>query len=753
MAEMDFSRLFSGASPVLSGLAPIPVLDPTVGGGNIRVQPIAAIQPVSTQPELVAAGIGKGLEALGQGYFGGIMQKKKDAKDEIERKRKSDLDERQMKLEEAKVAHQKDKELRDRLAAVGADKFPGESNAFPAGSAQPPQDQPIEDQATQVGQNAARLARVGSFIPEAYTETTKPFEKEKYSREVNTPRFSPEKAFEESKPPQQLEIVPKPLSQGVPSAAPAAAPSKALANVPVVTDPSIQRPSDGVPKNRAQELVMRGFTPAPGDENLPPTNEAPIVTAGKQAWSWLKGVKEKVEQTEPNGMAGTPWEQGGARYRNPAERVVEKPSEVADPQASYQFPEEKWKQLQQATASENLKELSPYATASADTGDRSTDKTPALSPTLPVPEAKPTYPLDISKLYDIQYKETPGATAQQPVQQTPKAQANPFVVPERPKASEIPKDFATRDYAAARAEQAKNYGFYYEPMGRIETHKDPNGSQWYKVVRDPEKASIIEQKLGRLETMSQRYDKYKLQEQNTIDREQTKFYSNPDVKAFTAPNGMRQSFSRFVKDYDAIAKNPEASGISDIGLLDMFGRAEGGGRITEGQAALALRAVGILDKPELLIQNLQGGARLSPNQRDQMLRVIAEDHAAQANLANQQIAMVRKKLQRQGITDEDMLPQPFIVPVTKWEAEDAKTQARAETTKLVLARTQAQQAGNQTEVDNINRRLQELKDSIDPIYEMEKKSKGSVIINMHDIEHTPQGWAGGAVATFQQQGE
>jgi hypothetical protein len=356
------------------------------------------------------------------------------------------------------------------------------------------------------------------------------------------------------------------------------------------------------------------------------------------------------------------------------------------------------------------------------------------------------------KLFNLDLSQMPKTNA--PTDKVPTAQAQQpqtrFTIPERPKADQIPKDVSTRDYEQARQEQAKDYGFYYEPLGKIETHKDANGL-WYKVVRDPEKAAIIEQKLGRLEVARQRYDKYQLQEQNTIDREQTKFFSSPDVKAFTAPSGMRQSFARFVKDYDAILKNPEASGISDVGLLDMFGRAEGGGKITEGQAALALRAIGIMDKPEMFMQKLQGGARLSPNQRDQMLRVISEDHAAQANLANQQIEMVRTKLAHQGITDETMLPQPYIIPVTKWEFAEKTKEARALSTQLHLQKAQAEKAGDTNTVDQINQQLSDLQKQIDPLYDMAKRSKGSAIINSYDIEHTPQGWAGGAVATFQQQ--
>jgi len=783
MAETDFSRMFSGSSPILANLAPIPVINPAVGG-QLNIAPVSAVQALSARPELVMAGLGQGMESIAKGYFGGIMQKKQDAKDEIERKRKTDLEERRMKVEEGRFNFEKDKyekERQDRLAAVGADKFPGESRSTERspGDTEPtatPTTEPSESTRSSSG-----LSLVGNVFPAgSFTGEEAPFQKEKYSREVNTFRFSPEQAFEQTVPAKPLEVVPKPLTQG----APAVAPSNVLAGTQPV--PAIYAAPKLTP---AQEMESRlGLTvgktmdpfglygkEAEAFKQMTPEQQRAylafsqphkvdfqnslLAKTGRAVASAYEGVKNWVnEPYQPSQEESLAIEQANKPVAPVAEN--QKPSEAAAPQASYRFPEEQWKRLQEATSSENLKELSPYITASADTGDMSTDQPKALPPTLPVPEKKQElYPLDLSQMYGIQYKEQPKPTTDQQPQAAQKAPepADRFTIPSRPTANQIPKDFSTRDYEAARQEQAKDYGFYYEPMGRIETHKDANG-QWYKVVRDPEKTSILEQKLGRLESMRQRYDKFKLQEQNTIDREQTKFYSNPDIKAFTAPNGMRQSFARFVKDYDAILKNPEASGISDIGLLDMFGRAEGGGRITEGQAALALRAVGILDKPDLLIQKLQGGAKLSQNQRDQMLRVITEDHAAQANLANQQIAMVRQKLQRQGVTDETMLPQPYIIPITKWDFEEKSKQVRAMNTQLQLQKTEALRNNDQDTVDQINQQLTQLKEEMDPLYKLAKKAPkdkdGNIltgILNAHDIEHIPQGWAGGAVATFQQQ--
>jgi hypothetical protein len=241
-----------------------------------------------------------------------------------------------------------------------------------------------------------------------------------------------------------------------------------------------------------------------------------------------------------------------------------------------------------------------------------------------------------------------------------------------------------------------------------------------------------------------------VQKQNTLNREAAMFQSHPAVKAFAGPNGMQQALGKFVRDYDAIAKNPEASGISDIGLLDMFGRAEGGGRITEGQAALALRAVGIFDKPDQLLEKLKGGARLSQNQRDQMLRVITEDHAAQVNIANQAVAMNRKKLQAQGITDEDSLPQPYIKAKTKWEGMEDIAAMKLNAIAIHEKQKQAEAAGDKKTANDLKKQLEEIGKNATELRQKIDKSK-SAIINLDEVENTPQGWGGGAAATLIQQ--
>jgi hypothetical protein len=132
MSELDFSRMFSGASPVLANLAPIPVVNPAAGG-TFQFQPLSAVQAVSAHPELIGEGLAQGIGTLAQGYISKQQQEKKDAKDALEKARQATLDAQKQQFEEKKYAlesqktalaerrqDQLEKQWQDRLEGVGA---------------------------------------------------------------------------------------------------------------------------------------------------------------------------------------------------------------------------------------------------------------------------------------------------------------------------------------------------------------------------------------------------------------------------------------------------------------------------------------------------------------------------------------------------------------------------------------------------------------------------------------------------------
>jgi hypothetical protein len=160
--------------------------------------------------------------------------------------------------------------------------------------------------------------------------------------------------------------------------------------------------------------------------------------------------------------------------------------------------------------------------------------------------------------------------------------------------------------------------------------------------------------------------------------------------------------------------------------------------------------MGLMDKAKTLGMRLEGGDRLSQNQRDQMLRVIAEDNDAQAKIANQAVQMTRAKLIKQGVKDEDSLPQPYIVPKTKFQALDEINELKKEALKLNAERQRAFASGDKSTSEKLKKQIEEIGKNAVEIRKQIDKSKSS-IINLEEIESTPQGWTGGAATTLIQQ--
>lgn len=239
----------------------------------------------------------------------------------------------------------------------------------------------------------------------------------------------------------------------------------------------------------------------------------------------------------------------------------------------------------------------------------------------------------------------------------------------------------------------------------------------------------------------QREEQLRLRQQNLFNNERTQFYNTPQIKVFLGPNGMQQSFSRFMADYDKVQPGSPGAGISQLGLLDMFARAESGGRVTEAQADLALKARSIGEKWETLFNSKFGGGDvLSKPQMEQMRNVMMEDYAKQAKFANQAVKGHQAVLQDQGVT---RLPTEYIMPVSREEGENTVDWYKSEIPKLKMQLTDAKTRGDQQSASQIESQLEQYGAAAMELRNRIDKSKSS-IINLEDIENEPQGWFGAA---------
>ena len=74
--------MFSGASSALANLAPIPIINPVAGAGELNFRALTPVQSISSQPEAIAAGFAQGAVGLSKGYAAAVQQKRQDEKDE-----------------------------------------------------------------------------------------------------------------------------------------------------------------------------------------------------------------------------------------------------------------------------------------------------------------------------------------------------------------------------------------------------------------------------------------------------------------------------------------------------------------------------------------------------------------------------------------------------------------------------------------------------------------------------------------------
>lgn len=264
---------------------------------------------------------------------------------------------------------------------------------------------------------------------------------------------------------------------------------------------------------------------------------------------------------------------------------------------------------------------------------------------------------------------------------------------------------------------------------------DINGNPRYEFGN---KADMDDKK----ETVKERQS---IMRERSVRQEQVAFYNTPAIKNFESAQGPRVAFPKFFADYEDAAAHPDQAGIHDIGMLDMFVRAESGRGVTEGQAHLALDAKNLKDKFAIIFNKQLGGDTLSQGQRDSMLRVIAENYNSGADQANQSVLAARDRLTAQGVTDERALPKPYVLAETKDSAMKKMDDLRSSALESAAALKAAEAENNSEAAAAAKEQWNKIKDEALGLSKRLKNSK-SFIINMDQIRKNVQGFGGGGVA-------
>ena len=237
-----------------------------------------------------------------------------------------------------------------------------------------------------------------------------------------------------------------------------------------------------------------------------------------------------------------------------------------------------------------------------------------------------------------------------------------------------------------------------------------------------------------------------------IRQEQSAFQNTPAVKILEGQNGPRQALPRFLADYDKVVSGKKGAGISDMGLIDMFIRAESGGRVTEAQFAEAKKS-----KSWIETINWRAGTRptggdiLTQEQRDQMHAVIIENYNMGARLANQAVGAIRDRMIDQGVTNEKQLPQPYVLIETKESVNDEITRLGEEAIGLEAQSKALITQGKTAEAKIMTDKIKELMTQGQKLRKLKEKNAKKTVYNMNDFLDKRQGFgSGGAAVTINQ---
>jgi hypothetical protein len=284
----------------------------------------------------------------------------------------------------------------------------------------------------------------------------------------------------------------------------------------------------------------------------------------------------------------------------------------------------------------------------------------------------PSQPMDIMPsvapqvpvLAGLNFPATP-TPATQPSQQAFAATPAPQQPSPTPAASEVPYYGLIYNPEIAQHEASKSYSGY-QPKGKIIYHKDeynPEASKMagvpvkgvWQVQRDPLTASEIFNEQMRQQQLSDKTEKEiadrKTKWHRDVIAQSRAFNLQPSVKNFLKSGGVKEMLPPFFSAYEAAMAHPEAAGAAQVAMIDSYGRAEGGGKITVQQAHMIENATSLKDKWAIIKNRFGGGDVIGPDQMHQMARELVEAYNIGADSANKVVTATKRQLKGVGVPE------------------------------------------------------------------------------------------------------
>ena len=230
-------------------------------------------------------------------------------------------------------------------------------------------------------------------------------------------------------------------------------------------------------------------------------------------------------------------------------------------------------------------------------------------------------------------------------------------------------------------------------------------------------------------------------------REGTAITSHPSFKNYENPNGLRPQMRAFTAAYQSVKEHPEDAGPADVDLLNSYVRATSGGKVTENEVHLMIKANDYISRLKLIPGRAATGQLLTQNQRDQMMRTMAHMNNMAASAANDVLTEARERMVQGGQKNEIYLPKPYVNNlVLKTDAVSQIKKLGTEIKTLDSRRVAAMKAKDSEKAKLIAERMKEMlheQESLSSRLENEEFTPSPLLGGL-EFEQKKQGYVGGS---------
>ena len=271
----------------------------------------------------------------------------------------------------------------------------------------------------------------------------------------------------------------------------------------------------------------------------------------------------------------------------------------------------------------------------------------------------------------------------------------------------------------------------------------PTTAQQFEFAKN--KQAEIDRQQKHADDTEAKFERIKIQNQKA-------FRTDKPIMNYLASNSPRSMIAPFISAYESAKRFPNAAGAADVSMMDSFGRAESGGRITENQARLIQEAMSLKDQAIAKYGKLYTGQFLTENIRDQMLRELTENVNISADFANKSVSGYMKDMEAGGFPHQKIGLHYFLgghTPETEFMLKsDAADRIKYNTDQIQKLKEKSKTADPDSanmirkQIDGLIKQSNIIHKRLEDEADTDSNLLGAK--EMRDINHL-EGWGGGDV--------